>query len=77
MRGTARVGRESQAGKAGANSTASKVKGRRERRLKDDAICAAFRRGAPRRVLFFRVTAVFFLAGQKPRPSEAHGADEW
>jgi len=70
------VGREDQAGKAGANSTASKVKGRRERRLKDDAIRATLRRGAPRRVLFFKVTA-FFLAGQKPRPSEAHGADEW
>jgi hypothetical protein len=76
MRGTARVGREGRAGKAGARSTASKAKGRRERRLKDDAIRAAFRHGAPRRVLFFRVTAVF-LAGQKPRPSEAHGADEW
>jgi hypothetical protein len=42
MRGTARVGREGQAGKAGATSTASKVKGRRERRLKDDAIRTTF-----------------------------------
>jgi len=60
MRGTARVGRESQAGKAGARSTASEVKGRRERRLKYDAIRATLRCGAPRRVLFFRVTAFFW-----------------
>ena len=76
MRGTARGGREGKPGKAGARSTASEVKGRRERRLKDGAIRATLRCGAPRRGLLFRVTAVF-LAGQKPRPSEAHGADEW
>jgi len=60
------VGREDQAGKAGARSTASKVKGRRERRLKDDAIRARLRCGAPRRVLFFRVTAVFFGGAEAP-----------
>ena len=70
------MGREGQAGKAGATSTASKVKGRRERRLKDDAIRAALRHGAPRRVLFFRVPAVFFLAGRSRTTRQGNGPSE-